>query len=175
MPGDQRKIEQNVGNPKVTQRHRKGFDTHFLQAGIPKEYGHSPADPSIANFYASMIKNLARNGLVVGINCDQTPVAVDNLHFSACLGYTNHFLECRARICKVLENSIGSRSVECAAGKSKLMSFRSNKLRKRRTAYRPPPRLRDHLLAVVDTHHSTPSSNQLHQFASVVAKATPDV
>jgi len=175
MPGDQRKIEQNVGNPKVTQRHRKGFDTHFLQAGIPKEYGHSPADPSIANFYANMIKNLARNGLVVGINCDQTPVAVDNLHFSACLGYTNHFLECRARICKVLENSIGSRSVECIAGKAEVMSFRNHKPRKRGTVFCLSSRLRDHFLAVVCAHHSTPSSNQPHQFARVLTKATADV
>ena len=175
MPGDQRKIEQNVGNPKVTQRHRKGFDPYFLQAIMLKKNGHSPADPSIANFCADVIKDLPRNHLVVGINCDQPPVAVDDLHGPARLGYTNHFLKCRARICKVLENSIGSRSVECAAGKSKLMSFRSNKLRKRSTVICPSPRLRDHFLAVVCAHHSTPSSNQLHQFASVVAKATPDV
>ena len=175
MPRDQRKIEQPVSNPKVLHCDRKRFDTHFLQAAILKQNGDPPANPSIANFSADAIKDLARNRLVVGINSDQPPVAVDNLHCSARLGHTNHFLKCDERILKVLENSIGAGSVKCVAGKAKLMSFRNHKLRKRRNVFSPSPRLRDHLLAVVDTHYSTPNSDQPLQFACVLAKATAQI
>ena len=102
MPRDQRKIEQPVSNPKVLHRDRKRFDTHFLQATLPKKYGDSTANPSIANFPADAIKDLARNRLVIGLDGDQPPIAVDNLHCSARLSHTNHFLKCHARICKVL-------------------------------------------------------------------------
>ena len=175
MPTDQRKTEQPVNNPKVMHRDRKRFDTHILQASIAKKSRDLSANPSIADFSADEIKDLARNRLVVGINCDQPPIAVDNLHCSARLGYTNHFLKCRARILKVLQNSIGSRSVECVPGKTNVMSFRNHKLRNRRNVFGSSPRLRDHLGAVVDTHYSTPSSNQPHQFGCVLAKATADV
>ena len=108
MPGDQRKIEQDVGNPKVTHCDRKSFDTNFLQATVLKKNGDPAANPSIANFCADVIKDLARNRLVVGLNSDHAPVAVDNLHCSARFGYANYFLECREGIRKVLEHSIGS-------------------------------------------------------------------
>ncbi len=98
MPRAQRKIEQSVSNPEVLHRDRKSFEKNILQASIAKKSRDLSANPSIANLSADEIKDLARNSLVVGINCDHAPVAIDNLYCSARIGHTNHFLKCRARI-----------------------------------------------------------------------------
>lgn len=79
MPSAQRKIEQPVSSPEVLHRDRMRFDTHFLQATLPKKYGDPTAAPSSANFPADQIKDLARNARSSASMATNPPIAVDNL------------------------------------------------------------------------------------------------